>query len=87
VFGRFPVPSQQGVGGHQEGLPPGSWEKTAERREDRSIGWPIPHPRLHLPFKNTHLVPEHNDLDVLVRLGLSGRHNEAKNATQAEVEE
>jgi hypothetical protein len=39
------------------------------------------------PFENTHLVSEHHDLDVPLQLGPSARHNEAEDATQAEVDE
>jgi hypothetical protein len=38
-------------------------------------------------FENVHLVPKHDDLDVPVRLGSSGRHHEAENAPQADVQE
>jgi hypothetical protein len=55
--------------------------------EDRSIGWSIPHPRVQLALENPDLVPEHHDLDVSVRLASSERHNEAEDATQADVEE
>ena len=87
VFGRFPVPSQKRVGGKTKGPPPGSREQTTQWNEDRSICWPVLDTCRKLPFENTHLVPEHHDLDVLVRPGSSGRQNEAENATQADVEE
>ena len=48
---------------------------------------PIPHPGVELAFENTDLVPEHHDLDVLVRLGSTARHDEAEEPAQAEVEE
>jgi hypothetical protein len=69
VLGRFPVPSQHGLGGDQEGPPPGSREQTAERGEDGSVRRSVPHSRLQLALKDINLVPEHHDLDVLVRLG------------------
>jgi hypothetical protein len=37
---------------------------------------------VNLPFENSHLVPEHDDLDVLVRPGSLVRHNEAANMAQ-----
>jgi hypothetical protein len=42
---------------------------------------------VELAFENTHLVPEHHDLDVLVRLRAPGQHDVAEDTTQAEVEE
>jgi hypothetical protein len=42
---------------------------------------------VQLPFENTHLVPEHHDLDVLVRLALPARQNETEDPAQADVEE
>jgi hypothetical protein len=42
---------------------------------------------MQLAFMNLDLVPKHDDLDVPVRLGSSGRHHEAENATQADVQE
>jgi hypothetical protein len=80
------VPPQQGVGGDQEGAPPVAREQPAEYSEHRSIGTPIANPGVHLAFENTHLVTEHHDLDVLVRLRASGRQDEAEDPTQADVE-
>jgi hypothetical protein len=87
VLGRFPMPSQQRVGGNDEGPPPGSRQQPAERGEDRPIYRAIAHPRVHLTFENPDLMSEHHDLDVPVRLGSSERRNEAENATQADLEE
>src|SRR5664280_2728718 len=87
VLGRFPVPSQQRVGGDQEGPPPSSRKQSTEPSENGSIGWPIPHPLVKLAFENTHLVPEHHDLDVLVRLALPARQNETEDPAPADVEE
>jgi hypothetical protein len=87
VLGRFPVPSQQRVGGNQEGPPPSSRKQSAECSENRSIGWLIPDTCVQLAFENTHLVPEHHDLDVLVRLTLPARQDEAEDPAQADVEE
>jgi len=55
--------------------------------ENRSIGWSIPDTCVQLAFENTHLVPEHHDLDVLVRLALPARQNETEDPAQADVEE
>src|SRR5664280_806338 len=86
VFGRFPVPSEQGVGGDQEGAPPVAREQSAEYSKDRSICRPIANPGVELAFENTHLVTKHHDLDVLVRLRAPGQHDEAEDPTQADVE-
>jgi hypothetical protein len=40
-----------------------------------------------LPFEDSHLVPQHHDLDVLVRIGPSARGNEAEEPTHPEIEE
>jgi hypothetical protein len=87
VFGRFLVPSERGVGGDQEGAPPVAREQSAEYSEDRSIGRPVANPGVELAFENTHLVTEHHDLDVLVRLRPSGRHDEAEDPTQSDIGE
>jgi len=42
---------------------------------------------VQLTLENMHLMAEHHDLDVPVRLGSSARHNDAEDPTQAEVEE
>ena len=81
------MPPQQSLWGDQKGSPPGPGQQAAECCEDRSIGWSIANSCVQLPFENTHLVSEHHDLDVPLRLGPSARHNEAEDATQAEVEE
>jgi hypothetical protein len=81
------MPPQHGFWGDQEGSPPDSGEQPAERREDRSIGWSIANSCVQLPFMNAHLVSEHHDLDVLLRLSSSARHEEAEGAADTEVEE
>jgi hypothetical protein len=40
-----------------------------------------------LPFENSHLVPEHHDFDILVRLGPAARDNEAEEPAHRKVEE
>ena len=39
-----------------------------------------------LTFEDSHLLTEHDDLGVLVRLGPTARDNEAEEPAQAEVE-
>jgi hypothetical protein len=81
------MPPQQGFWGDQEGSPPDSGEQPTECREDRSISWSIANSCVQLPFKNAHLVSEHHDLDVLLRLSSSAQHEEVEDAAQTEVEE
>jgi hypothetical protein len=40
-----------------------------------------------LAFEDSHLVPEHHDLDVLVRFGPAARDNEPEDPADPEVEE
>jgi hypothetical protein len=42
---------------------------------------------MDLTFEDSHLVPQHHDLDVLVRLGPAGRDDEPEKPTDPEVEE
>ena len=87
VLDRFPVPSQQRVGGNRKRPPPSSRKQSAGCSEDRSICSPIPIACMRLPFEDTHPAPGHHDLDALLRLGPMGRHHEAKSATRGDVEE
>ena len=87
ALGRIPVPSQQRFGGDQVGPPPGSREQTTEPSKDRPIRRAIPHQRVQLTFENPDLVPEHHDLDVLVRFASSDRCDETEDPAHAEVEE
>jgi hypothetical protein len=87
VCSRLPVPSEQAVGGDQESAPPVAREQSAEYSEDRPIGRPIANPGVELAFENPHLVTEHHDLDVLVRLRAPGQHDEAEDPTHADVDE
>jgi hypothetical protein len=42
---------------------------------------------VELAFEDAHLVAEHHDLDVLVRIASSERDHESEEATQTGVEE
>jgi hypothetical protein len=42
---------------------------------------------MDLTFEDMYLVPQHHDLDVLVRLGPTGRDNEAEEPAHPEIEE
>ena len=41
---------------------------------------------MELAFEDSHLLAEHDHLDVLVRLGLTARDNEAEEPAEAEAE-
>src|ERR1019366_3568281 len=53
----------------RKGSPTLPSEHTAQPGKDRPICWSITYVPVELVFENTNLVPEHPDLDVLVRLG------------------
>jgi hypothetical protein len=42
---------------------------------------------VELAFQDPNLVPEHHDLDVLVTLRAAGRHDEAEDPKQTDVQE
>jgi hypothetical protein len=67
--GQLALPPEQGVGGDEETPPSGPRQQAAQRGEDRSIGWPVPDTSVDLPFEDPELVPQHHDLDILVRFG------------------
>jgi len=81
------VPPQQGVGGDEKAAPPCPRQTSAEGSEDGPIGAPVPDTAVELPVDDSELVPEHHDLDVLVRLRPTARDNEAEEPAQTEVEE
>jgi hypothetical protein len=87
VFGRFSMPAQQRVRRDQEGPQTVASEQSAEGSEDCSIGRSKANPGVELPFENQHLVTEHHDFDVCVRLQAPRRHDEAEDPRQADVEE
>jgi hypothetical protein len=81
------VPPEQGVGGDEKAPPPFPREQATEPRQDGPIGRSVPDTSVDLPFEDSHLVPQHHDLDVLVRIGPSARGNEAEEPTHPEIEE
>jgi len=81
------VPPQKGVRGNEEAPPTCPREQSAQRGKDRSIRGPVPHPGMELTFENTHLVAEHDDLDILVEPTSPPRRHKAEDTTQPEVDE
>jgi hypothetical protein len=81
------VPPQKGVGGNEEATPTCPREQSAQRSKDRSICGPVPDTSAEPTFEDAQLVPQHDDLDVLVRLGPTARDNEAEESAHPEVQE
>jgi hypothetical protein len=81
------MPTQQRLWGDQERPPASPIKQSTERGEDRPVCWPIPDTCVELAFEDVHLVSEHHDLDVLVRLASANRDCESEEAAQAGIEE
>jgi hypothetical protein len=81
------VPTQQGVGGDEKAPPPCPRETSAEGSENGPIGGPVPDTSVDLSFEDSHLVPEHHDLDVLLRFGPTGGSDKAEKPADPEVEQ
>ena len=78
---------EQGVGVDEKAPPPCPGQTLAESSEDRTIGGPVPDTSADPPFENSHLVPQHHDLGVLLRFGPAGRDDEAEKPAHGKVEE
>jgi hypothetical protein len=61
--------------------------ESTEGGEDRSIAAPVPDTSVALAFEDAHLVAEHHDLELFVRLGPPPGDDEAEEAAEAEVEQ
>jgi hypothetical protein len=81
------MPTQEGVGGNEKALPMCARETSAKGSEDGPIGGPVPDTFVELTFEDSHLVPQHHDLDVFVRFGPAGRDDEPEKPADTEVEE
>jgi hypothetical protein len=64
------VPAKERLWRDEEGAPAPSRQQPREGGEDRSIHRAIGDARIELALEDAHLVAEHHDLDVLVRLTL-----------------
>src|ERR1035441_4667425 len=71
----------------EEGAPAPSRQQPREGGEDRPIHRAVGDARIELALEDTHLVAEHHDLDVLVRLGPRRGSKQAEDPAQAEVTE
>jgi hypothetical protein len=81
------VPTKERLWRDEEGAPTPSRQHPAEGGEDRPIHRAIGDARIELALEDTHLVAEHHDLDVLVRLGPRRGSKQAEDPAQAEVTE
>jgi len=81
ALGRLAVPSQQSLGGSQK-----ECQRVRGRNRLTRPGWPIrpsiPHVLRGLALRDIDLVPEHQDLDVLVGLGATCRAGKAQKAVE-----
>ena len=87
ALGELPMPTKEGVRGDEKAPPTRPRERATQRSEDRSIGGSVPDTSVDLTFEDSDLVPEHHDLDVLVRFGPTARDNKAEQPAHPEIEE
>src|ERR1039457_171826 len=81
------VPTKERLWRDEEGAPAPSRQQPREGGEDRPIHRAVGDARIELALEDAHLVAEHHDLDVLVRLGPRRGSEQAEDAAQAEVTE
>jgi hypothetical protein len=81
------VPPYEGVRGDEKAPPPRSREDATQPSEDRPIRGSVLDASVELTFEDSHLMPEHQDLDVLVRPRPPARDNEAEESAYSDVEE
>ncbi len=81
------VPTRERHGRDEEGAPAPSRQQPREGGEDRPIHRAIGDAHIELALEDQHLVAEHHDLDVLVRLGPRRGSEQAEDPAQAEVTE
>ena len=81
------VPAKERLWRDEEGAPAPSRQQPGEGGEDRPIYRAVGDARIELALEDQHLVAEHHDLDVLVRLGPPRESEQAEDPTQAEVTE
>ena len=81
------VPTKERLWRDEEGTPAPSRQQPAEAGEDRPIHRAVGDVRIELALEDAHLVAEHHDLDVLVRLGPPRGSEQAEDLAQAAVTE
>jgi len=63
----FPMPAEQGLRPHYERGPAAPRHRPARRRQEDPVET-VESRALHLPLEHLHLVPEHQELDLLLIL-------------------
>ncbi|MGH9055507.1 MAG: ABC transporter permease [Acidimicrobiales bacterium] len=81
------VPAQQGLGRDEERLPPPTGEQLREPGEHRPVRRPVADTTPHLALEDAYLVAEHQQLDVLVEVGLARGTHQAEQPGEGEVAE
>ena len=81
------VPAKERLWRDEEGAPAPSRQQPREGGEDCPIHRAVGDAHIELALEDQHLVAEHHDLDVLVRLGPPRGSEQAEDPAQAEVTE
>jgi hypothetical protein len=83
----FTVPTEQRRWRDQESSPAFPREQPAERSQEGAVNGPVPDAMVKLALQHPDLVAEDDQLDILVGLAASGRHDERQNTAQPNVQE
>jgi hypothetical protein len=62
------VPAEQSPRRDEESSPPVPRKEPAEGGQERAVDWSVPDAAMELALKDTHLVAEDDQFDVLVRV-------------------
>jgi hypothetical protein len=81
------VPTEQRRWADQEGSPAFPGEEPAEGSQEGAVNGPVPGAAVDLAFKNSDLVTQDHEFDVLVGCASPGRHDERQDPAQPEVHE
>ena len=83
----FAVPTEQRRWRDQESSPAVPREQPAERSQKGAVNGPVPDAAVDLALQDPDVVTEDDQLDVLVSVAASRRHDEGQNPAQPEVQE
>ncbi|MGA3219489.1 MAG: hypothetical protein ABSE77_10540 [Acidimicrobiales bacterium] len=83
----FSVPSEQCPGRDEEGLPPSPGKEPAESDEQRTVSWAVLDAAMKLALKDTHLVTEDDQFEILVCAAAVARRDESQEPAKREVDE
>ena len=81
------MPTEQRRWRDQESSPAFPREQPAERSQEGAVNGPVPDAAVDLALKDSHLVTEDHEFDVLVSLAPAARDYERQNPAQPEVQE